>query len=317
MFNHDFISFSSSVEKVVVRLQGGLGNQMFQYALGEAIKKSTGIDVEYLRIKAPLIGQSSSTKRKLGIKNFSQVNDSRIHNFQNLFSEQTYEVVIQRLYNNKVSEVWSEIDLGKLGQPSVLGAQLVALDGYWQSEVSFMPAKSLVLTVFRSLKKPSAQYTTLSQFIVKEDAIGVHVRRGDYVTNSKAAKFHGFCSLEYFQCALSLIENNQGTRTVVIFSDDPLWVSKNLAAPNRIVVSKSYNLSAVEELLLMSECSDLVISNSSFSWWSAYLREESPRRAPIIVAPNPWFANPSQLSIRRPSWIELDINSGLILNQSE
>ena len=311
MQTFDDFKFSPTVEKVVIRLQGGLGNQMFQYALGETIKQINGLDIEYLCVEKPFFGKTTVTKRKLDIKDFSQVDSRSISTIKNLFGRSNFESVVRNRYARNQVEVKKEFEQTKKNQPLTLRSKVVALEGYWQSEYLFLPSKHHILSTYMRIRRPSDSFKKLSRFISEEGAIGIHIRRGDYVSHEKSNRFHGVCSQEYFDKSMAFLTGRVGNRPIVIFSDDPTWTRSNIVKSNRILISDEYQLRASEELLLLSKCSNLVLSNSSFSWWGAYLREESDSRTSIIVAPDPWFKLAAHPSISRKHWVQRDIQSGL------
>ena len=110
-----------------------------------------------------------------------------------------------------------------------------------------------------------------------DNPIALHVRRGDYITNSDN---HPPCSQEYYENALSRFD---GDRTVVIFSDDSNWCRETFKEDRFLISEGEDNLT---DLCMMSLCSDFIIANSSFSWWGSWLSKNDKKR---IIAPKKWF----------------------------
>tara|TARA_B100001094_G_scaffold321483_1_gene369293 strand:+ start:739 stop:1524 length:786 start_codon:yes stop_codon:yes gene_type:complete len=110
-----------------------------------------------------------------------------------------------------------------------------------------------------------------------KDPISLHVRRGDYITNSDN---HPPCPKEYYDAAL---EKFDSSRTVIVFSDDPEWCTNEFPDDRFLVSEGGDNLA---DLCMMSMCSDFIIANSSFSWWGSWLSENSDKK---IIAPKKWF----------------------------
>jgi hypothetical protein len=131
----------------------------------------------------------------------------------------------------------------------------------------------------------------------------LHVRRGDYVSNPTANSWHGVCSLGYYNEALAHLAA-RGHDVIFLFSDDPTWVRKHILHPKVWYVTSPGSGLDHEDLLLMSQCSGLAISNSSFGWWAAWL---SHAEGKSVIAPAKWFANaPHSTSTLLPAdWMRL------------
>lgn len=110
-----------------------------------------------------------------------------------------------------------------------------------------------------------------------ERPIALHVRRGDYLTNSEN---HPPCTKDYFQRAIELFDES---RPIMVFSDDPNWCNKQFPE-DRFLVSEGFD--NLTDLCLMSLCGDFIISNSSYSWWGSWLSQNNEK---TIVAPSRWF----------------------------
>jgi Glycosyl transferase family 11 len=136
--------------------------------------------------------------------------------------------------------------------------------------------------------------------IVASPCISIHVRRGDYVTNTNAAAYHGVCDAEYYLEACRRLAAETGISRYAVFSDDLAWVKTHLPLPGEILfVELPAEVSAHWEIWLMQQCHHHIIANSSFSWWGAWLNTRSDKR---LVAPARWFLNQAS-DIVPPSWI--------------
>ena len=123
--------------------------------------------------------------------------------------------------------------------------------------------------------------------IQSSDAVAIHVRRGDYISNQNTTEFHGICSLDYYHKAIDEIISKVNDPHFFVFSDDPEWTQENLKidAPTTYVAHNSSDKN-YEDLRLMSLCNHFIIANSSFSWWGAWL---SRNESKIVIAPSRWF----------------------------
>jgi hypothetical protein len=139
--------------------------------------------------------------------------------------------------------------------------------------------------------------------------IALHVRRGDYISNPSANQFHGTCPPQYYRQAVQWIAGRtSGQHTVYVFSDDAKWARHNIHCDFPMVfVDHNDGHSAHEDMRLMSACQHQVISNSTFSWWAAWLNIHPEK---IVVAPHRWFAHAQtrQDDIVPASWYKLDWN---------
>jgi hypothetical protein len=121
------------------------------------------------------------------------------------------------------------------------------------------------------------------------ESISVHIRRGDYVTDPTINKVHGTCSVPYYKIAINRFKTLFENPRFFIFSDDLKWVEDNLCIENfSTFISHNGYIKDYEDLRLMSLCKHHIIANSSFSWWGAWLCENSNK---IVLAPKKWFNN--------------------------
>jgi hypothetical protein len=164
----------------------------------------------------------------------------------------------------------------------------VYLDGYWQSEKYFADIAGIIRQEFTVKTPQGGKDKELAEQITSCESVSLHIRRGDYVSNSHTNQVHGTCDLDYyFRCVENLTQTVQNSH-FFIFSDDPEWARDNLRLPNPITLvdhngpNKNY-----EDLRLMSQCKHHIIANSSFSWWGAWL---NPIEDKLVFAPKRWFA---------------------------
>ena len=180
-------------------------------------------------------------------------------------------------------------------------ARPVRLRGYFQSYRYFTNVD--VRTLF-ALGEPNPRLAVIES-AVGPQWIGLHVRRGDYLNPSTAA-YHGVCSDEYFARGLELLQSQQAEQLpVVMFTDQPDAVSERVHALTEFVLGPDASTHESVDLWAMSHASGLVMSNSSFSWWAAFLGERADR---AVVAPQPWFKALSTAAndLLLPHWRRLD-----------
>lgn len=178
--------------------------------------------------------------------------------------------------------------------------------GYFQSWRYFDGIADRLADELTGAALSQSEAATLADF-GGSDRITAHVRRGDYLTPA-ARVHHGIASAEYFARAIGLLRQLDGTdRTVRVFSDSPEIVQDELEAVDGLdFVEDTAALGSVATVLAMSRGTAFAMSNSSFSWWAAWLLS---RRAPeaTIIAPRPWQADgQSGHDQLLPTWLTLD-----------
>ena len=125
------------------------------------------------------------------------------------------------------------------------------------------------------------------QQISESDSICLHIRRGDYVSNSATNAYHGTCSLDYYRDGLEVVGQGLAHPHCFVFSDDIKWVRANVRVDLPITLIDIHSTKeAHEDLRLMVACRRFVIANSSLSWWGAWLGSQNGK---IVVAPQRWF----------------------------
>jgi hypothetical protein len=181
----------------------------------------------------------------------------------------------------------------------------IYMDGWFQTELYFCDYRDRLLPELSFRDPPDP---TNSQWLGKVrdcDAVSVHVRRGDYVSDPYIAKGFGTCTLDYYRAGVELIGGRVKSPTFFVFSDDPEWTRQNLPIPEpRYFISHNCGKVDREDMRLMSACKHFIIANSTFSWWGAWLGI-NPQK--IVVAPKRWFANPnySEKDIVPQAWIRV------------
>ena len=179
--------------------------------------------------------------------------------------------------------VYSAVDLPKDGR-------IYNLKGFYQSHLYFERSRATVCKVFQPHKHLVARVVAKMPQCVSKDSIGIHVRRGDYLSKDYAGQYSA-CTPTYYQTSIELIREQVGDVPVIVCSDDIKWCKENLKLDN---IHFSDTGSALEDFIVLLQCQHLVMGNSTFSWWAAYLKPTScelgvcnPNH--IIIAPHPWY----------------------------
>jgi hypothetical protein len=161
------------------------------------------------------------------------------------------------------------------------------ISGYWQSERYFEDIKDLIRTDWTFRQPLEGRNAELADKIQSVNAVSVHVRRGDYVTNPRTNSVHGTCPPEYYDRAIAYISERVTSPVFFIFSDDPDWLEDNLTFNyEHYFISHNTGPYSYNDMQLMSLCRYHIIANSSFSWWGAWLNPDNDK---IVIAPDRWF----------------------------
>ncbi len=278
-----------------VKLIGGLGNQMFQYAYAKVLELN-GYDV-VLDISSYatyiLHGGYQLDKYNISLNVIDKKENKTMQKIRNKFGVKS---------SNILEEASLRYDSGYLSPKE--GMQI---HGYFQSEKYFLKIRKILLQDF-FIRSSLSIYTVKIECEIKQSkkSCSLHIRRGDYINNKETATVHGSCSLSYYYRAMKEIEKEDGEVNYFIFSDDIAWVAKYLKVTNAIYIESQEEKIPHEDIYLMSLCTHNIIANSSFSWWGAWLNNNSNK---MVIAPKKWFLDKRLLEqsgdIVCKSWIRI------------
>lgn len=244
---------------MLVRLTGGLGNQLFQWAFGRSLSVKKQEPVQYVFERSCF--DYELYKYDIEISQIDQILSAH-----NTYDEQTF-----RFHPEALSQ-----------PPGTY------YRGYWQTEKYFDWHR--IRKELRRKDKPSALTIGVGDIMARNpNSVFVHVRRGDYV---KAAEYHGLLGIDYYTEAMDRVKHHVPEAKFYIFSDDMEWCRQNFSTDNNILGFTEPDKH--DELYLMSRCSHAIIANSSFSWWGAWLGDAS-QISRIVVAPQKWFGPEANL----------------------
>ncbi len=270
---------------IITRLQGGLGNQLFQYAAGHALaqKHQTNLKVDFS-------GHTGDIARsyKLSFFNINTefATPEEVANFNKWYNRGWLAKFTNRLPFRLNRHHFKEPHFHFT--PELFGlSDNVYIEGYWQTEKYFSSIEDTIRQEVVLKKAYAVQNEELFSLIRNNDSVSLHVRRGDYVANATTLKMHGVCTPEYYRRAIDAIKEKISKPYFFVFSDDPEWVKSNFTFtdPYRIVSAEGY--ADYQELSIMSRCKHNIVANSSFSWWGAWLGNNSDK---IVIAPRQWFS---------------------------
>jgi hypothetical protein len=276
----------------ITKLQGGLGNQLFQYALGRHVAylcgTSLAFDISSFGNEGPNVAERTF---KLGAFTI----DARVASWTETLPY-TSRILRKLFHTKKTVEKSFHFDPGILQSPAN-----TYLEGYWQSWKYVEPIQDIVRKEV-VLKEPlGAYYAELAQQAKNVESVAIHIRRQDYITDARTSAYHGVLLPSYYQDAVEALKaKGVQNPTYIIFSDDIPWCRKHVQLGGIMVFCDPPTAIDTQELMVMSACKHFIIANSSFSWWAAWLNP-SPQK--IVIAPKRWTNDPKDGEQRiAPGW---------------
>ena len=295
---------------IVSKLISGLGNQLFQYALGRQLAIKNGstlkLDVSFFagqnlrsfklkqfNIEADILTEADNEKilERFGDKFFYSKLYKKIEGKVPKFYQRYYKEDEWWVYEPGIFKTFGN----------------VYLEGYWQHYKYF---EHLDPRIFKelTLADPS-ELSALPVFDAIADdqyATSVHIRRADYITDKTANSLMGVLPISYYETAMNVLKNKIKTPSYYIFSDDLNWAKDNLKLNGPACFIDIYNgKKDYLELMLMSKCRNNIIANSSFSWWGAFLNRNPGK---TIFIPANWVADQTinkNIKLDFPSWFKI------------
>ncbi len=263
----------------IVKIYGGLGNQMFQYAFAASLAVACG---------EPVYADSS------------ELGGDKLHNGLEL--EQVFGItmpeapeaetrrladaptgILGRMRRKYLTKSTHRIDRKFGYQPELLSLRGDAYyEGYWQSEKYFMGREPEIRKAFR-FKEPIGERNEELLSSLPRPIVSVHVRRGDYLAHPNL----DICGPGYYEGAAAAIAARGGAGSFLVLSDDAEYCRKALRLGDAPVAYADWNRGpdSWRDMAMMARCDMHIIANSSFSWWGAWL---DPNPGKLVVAPSIW-----------------------------
>lgn len=301
--------------KQIVKLMGGLGNQMFQYAFGKQLEKKHKCEVLYdlswfELIKRKLLENPEEFADTISVRNYA------LDIFPNLKTKFASEKEIKKVCFprfNKIRRLFginpkSGIVLEKnafIYEPELLEKRgSCYFEGYFQNEKYFLDMKDELVKIFELPElKPEDEYNKnlLQKIQSCENPVFIHVRRSDYI------KLNWVISQNYYKNAVQYIkERIENPKFFVFGVGDIDYIKTKFDIGEEFEVigdNNKTNENFYEDLRLMMACKHAIIANSSYSWWAAWL---SSHNKDIIIAPSPWIDGQSEVICE--NWVKIKSN---------
>lgn len=296
----------------IVNIAGGLGNQMFQYAFALMLK-------EHFPDEQVMI--DTQHYHTLMFKHFGSVNLHNGYEIDRIFANATLPVatpkdlrrltyyipnyvvsrIARRLLPKRKTEYVAPYSENFTRNEEVLRKGDTYYEGYWQCFDYYKDMKPLLRQTF-SHPEPNSYNKGLIQSIKDSRSVGIHIRRGDY---KDAPDFNGICTPQYYQKAIATLTADGQKRTFYVFSNDLGWCRQHLPELMKghdiVYVDGNRGSDSYWDMMLMTYCRELIIANSTFSWWGAFLNSQ----AATVCAPDPWLRRDCKKEIHDPQWVKI------------
>lgn len=287
---------------LVVKFKGGLGNQMFQYALyckflklGRKVAADTSWYQEYQK-----------TFDLLEVFPEIRINaedGKAAAHYEKLYRDRSvFDKIIQKLFPQFRYKTVEQEDL--IFQKNVLKCKRGLINGYWQTKKYWDDMEDEILENYQFQKIEDDSAKKLSALLEQETTVSVHVRRGDYLLPENQKIFGNICTDEYYQRAIAYVSGRVPNVRIVYFTNDLDWVKENDTSKNAIYVGDYLPEGYPDwyDLYFMSRCTHHILANSTFSWWGAFLGKNEGN---IVVAPKEWMNGKPVSDIHCSDWIKL------------
>lgn len=285
----------------IVNIIGGLGNQMFQYALLLTLQKRFGekIYADTSSFKTYKLHNGLELERIFSI----QLNVALPKDISRLaYYSSNYKLNrAMKKFLPRKKTMCMEYPLNRFDKGLLFKSGDMYYEGYWQHYSYFEEYRNEIIQVFQFNKElMCAEAKKIeSSILQKQEPISIHVRRGDYLSDKE---FGGICTPQYYKNAIDEIYKRCQNPYFYIFSNDIEWCRKHLSdfMQGHKFVDCNKGEDSWCDMYLMSLCKNMIIANSSFSWWAAYL---NLRKDKIVFAPPIWTHNKKKYQRQLPNWI--------------
>lgn len=297
----------------IVNIIGGLGNQMFQYAFALALKE---------KHKDEIIKIDTSHFNYIFVKRIRSANLHNGYEIEKVFPNASLphataldlmkltwympnyvlSRVVRKLFPPRKTEyIQRPSDIFAFNEDVLNVKGSGYYEGVWQA-VGYLKGVQYKLQEVFAHPTPNEYNAGLIKEISSCNSVGLHVRRGDYLF---APEFNGICDLKYYKKAIAEVLKDKQKHHFYIFSNDIAWCKDNieplLHGHDVVYVNGNTGKNSCWDMFLMTYCKDLIIANSSFSWWGAFLN----KRADKVVVPFPWVNREGKIENYCSEWIQI------------
>jgi hypothetical protein len=279
---------------IIIKIFGGLGNQMFQYSFGKALsimlKRKLIIDKSYFEPQNYPFDLHPYYPYKLDLYNIKDDFAPRmISTYQNIIQKKNIYSYLNPLFLKYFENVPVFFNKDNFLNDDMKKTKTAFLTGFWQNDVLKEKHRDII-TKSLTLKEISKNSKELLKKIKDSNSVSIHFRKGDYISNPIFKKVYANCDLSYYDSAIKKIKGQVNNPQFYLFTDNQKWLETNFKLKNNMhMIDKS--IYDHEQQFLFSKCKHSIIANSSFSWWGAWLNDFYNK---LVIRPQNWFNDPNR-----------------------
>lgn len=273
----------------IVKTQGRLGNQMFQYAYLSYLRKQLGTEMDFY-----LFTNNEILSKSFPLIELFQMSENLKKSVNHVNPRQIEKVTEAEL------STYQHIDKPKKA--------ITIYSGYWQCYNYANELTDELREAFQMNEDALCyHYKCLLEEISSICSVSIHIRRGDYNINKNKDIYGSICNMEYYSKAIKEMKKLLPEKPVFyVFTDDKEWVRNHFIRDGYVLIESTEDIDDWQDLFLMSSCKHHIIANSSFSWWGAWLGHYENK---IVIAPDRWYNGMSTPDILPLEWIRIPIKS--------
>lgn len=313
---------SKKLNQFIIKIQGGLGNQLFQYALYKSLKsrnfnvlmfvgrdvtenQHNGFELEKIfDLKLNIFTKSDSRLLYYfyNTKSISQLMTKKsIIKYFYIFLEIIRRLLHKYRFITKLIgfKVYKEKQFFLYDSDLFKQKGSVFYDGYWQNELYFKTIKHDLLNDLKTYSELDDLNLKVIEKLENQNSVSVHIRRGDYIGHKSLG---GICGVDYYDKAIKKIKSIIKDAEFYFFSNDITWVSNHFKDGKYHFIDLNKGSQSYKDMILMSKCKHNIIANSTFSWWGAYMNENIKK---IVIAPKKWTNRDNETNIIPSNWTKL------------
>lgn len=284
---------------IIIRMWGGLGNQLFLYALYEKMRSLGKETYIYLDKRSYLEHNNSNIIYQLPLLNLNPVEFPDSERLRRNFTRNNLYDCIERRVLRRFGRICSEEENGRFN-PDILKKDHVFLTGYFQTEKYFQDISEAIRSKIHFTGSDDSDFSEILNEMHNDNSVSIHVRLTDYVTFKEL--YGGICDGNYYRNAIEKIKEKVSDPVFYLFSDDLDAAKEILSEYKTIPVNLNRGSKSYLDMFFMSQCRHHIIANSSFSWWGAWLDSHTDK---IVIAPKRWMNTKEFPDICPKSWIRV------------
>ena len=277
----------------LIKITGGLGNQMFIYAF-------------YLQMKKRF------PDTRIDISDMVHYNVHHGYEMRRVFALPEVEFRINQKLKKVIEFLFFKTIIERKQKGSMVPYTrkylwpFIYFKGFYQTEKYFADIKEEVRDTFTfDLSRANRQSLQMMERISgDENAVSLHIRRGDYLLPKHWDAIGCICQLPYYRNAIEELERRVAAPSFYVFSDDIAWVKENIHLEAAQYIDWNTGEDSWQDMMLMSKCRHHIICNSTFSWWGAWL---NPRENKIVIAPSQWTRDVESRSVVPEEWVQVSV----------